>query len=103
MVVSQARRPIAPSETRMASRFRTTGHQPGVESRTPAEASWGRARLVASNCLLTSASSAAGWPAAARGPTVTVTIRVWLPATTGRPGTWTLTGTLIAIARGLRW
>jgi hypothetical protein len=102
MVVSHTTRPTMPSETLKASRFSATGHQPGVASKTPAEAPCGRACLIAINCLLTSASSTGGWPTAVPGPTVTVTIRVWLPATVGRPGPCTLTGTLIAIVRGTR-
>jgi len=103
MVVSQTTRPTVASVALKVSRFSATGHQPGIASRTPAEAPCGRACLVAINCLLTSASSTGGWAAAAfRGPTVTVTSRVWLPATAGRPGPCTLTGTLIAIARRAR-
>jgi len=98
MVVSQTTRPTVPSVVLKASRFSATGHQPGIASRTPAEAPCGRSCLVALNCLLTSASSTGGWAAAVPGPTVTVTSRVWLPATAGRPGPCTLTGTLIAIA-----
>jgi hypothetical protein len=102
MVVSHTTRPTVPSVALNASRFSATGHQPGVASRTPAEAPCGRACLVAVNCLLTSAISVGGCAAAVPGPATTVTIRVWLPATVGRPGPCTLTGTLIAIARGTR-
>lgn len=102
MVVSHTTGPTVRSAPRRASRFSTTGHQPGIASRTPAEVSCGRACLIAVNCLLTSASSADGWPAAVSGPTATVTVRVQLPATAGRPGPCTLAGTLIAITRGAR-
>lgn len=99
MQVSHTTRPTVPSVALKASRFSTTGHQPGMASRTPAEAPCGRACLVAVSCLLTSASNADGRAATVPGPTVTVTIRVWLPATAAGPGRCTLTGTLIAIAR----
>jgi hypothetical protein len=101
-VVSHTTRPTARRVPLRASRFSTTGHQPGVASRTPAEVSCRRARLVTASCLLTSASSTAGGAAAVRGLTVTVTVRVRLPATAGRPGLCTLTGTLTAIVRGAR-
>lgn len=94
--------PIVRRANRTASRFSTTGHQPGGRPSIPAEARRWCACLRALVWVLTAASNCDRSPAAVRGSTVTVAIREWLPATPRTPESRTFTGTVILIARGAR-
>lgn len=102
MHVSHTNRPIARSANRIASPFTATGHHAGARPSAPAEARRRGACLSALVWLVTSASSAERSPAAVRGSAVTVAMRVWFPVTPRRPGSRTLTGTVILIARDAR-